>query len=129
MKGRGWVMLADDSTDDAALVQRAFRPIEDLELVHASDGKLALDILLETQLPPRLLILDLKMPMVDGFEVLRRLPPTTRDYPIIVMSSSDEPRDLKRAQDLGCDGYVVKPVDYTEFVAAVRGLLTRHIPA
>jgi two-component system, response regulator len=127
MNPQAWVMHADDDLDDAALVQRALKPFPELELRHVQDGGLAIEMLKAAETPPKLVLLDLKMPRVDGFEVLRILPPEIRTYPIVVMSSSDEPRDRTHAFELGCDDYVVKPVDYAAFLATVRRIVAERL--
>ena len=73
---------------------------------------------------PALILLDLKMPKVDGIEVLRKVKsdPAVRAIPIVVLTSSREEQDLVRSYDLGVNAYVVKPVDFQEFVQAVRVL-------
>ena len=105
---------------------------ERVYVVH--DGVEALDFIFctgdyaarEAANPPKMMLLDLKLPKVDGLEVLRRAKadPRTRSIPVVVFSSSWEDRDLKAAADLGADRYVVKPVDFAQFAGAVRAVLT-----
>ncbi|MFP3590260.1 response regulator, partial [Paraburkholderia sp. SIMBA_055] len=67
-------------------------------------------------------LLDLKMPRVDGFEVLRRLKesPSTSSMPVIVLTTTDDPREIERCYELGCNVYITKPVEYDAFIEAVR---------
>jgi CheY-like chemotaxis protein len=69
-------------------------------------------------------LLDLKMPRVDGFEVLRRLKesPSTAALPVIVLTTTDDPREIERCYELGCNVYITKPVEYDAFIEAVRRL-------
>ena len=70
------------------------------------------------------MLLDLKMPRVDGFEVLRRLKtsPSTAAVPVIVLTTTDDPREIARCYELGCNVYITKPVDYQAFVEAINRL-------
>ena len=83
----------------------------------------------ETVIPPRkaqpiLLLLDIKMPRVDGIEVLRQLKadPETAMIPVIMLTTTDDPREVKRCYELGCSVYITKPVDYQAFVEAINRL-------
>ena len=131
------ILLVDDNPSDAELtlhvLSRHFagRIVDRIKLVQ--DGAEALDFIFCTgayahrdpHAPPKMVLLDLKLPKVDGMEVLRRAKtdPRTRDIPIVVFSSSWEDRDLQQARALGAHSYVVKPVDFAEFVEAVRAAL------
>ncbi len=127
------VLLVEDNPDDIALTMRAFRKhnIEN-RVVVAVDGVEALDYLFgtgahagrDTSQQPQLVLLDLKLPKVDGLDVLRRLraDPRTRYLPVVVLTSSVEKRDLIESYDLGANSYVQKPVDFLEFVAATSQL-------
>lgn len=122
------VLLVEDSPDDAELAIRALRKHNLANnLHHAEDGLEALDFLLDegrTASPPRVILLDLKLPKIDGIEVLRRLraDPRTRHIPVVVLTSSKEDRDLQRAYELGVNSYIVKPVDFTKFADVVGQL-------
>jgi len=128
------ILLVDDNPSDAELTQHVLsRHGFGVGIFHAHDGAEALDFLLATgayagrdpaQLP-KMLLLDLYLPKADGFEVLRRVKdhPRTRAIPVVVLSSSWEARDQKRARELGAHSYVVKPVDFAQFVEAVRTAL------
>ena len=133
-----FVLLVDDNSDDVALMQRVFSRAGVLardEVVVARDGVQALDFLFatgehagrEATLLPKVVFLDLKMPRVDGLEVLRRLraDERTKLVPVVVLTSSDEERDLAQSYRLGANSYIRKPEDSTEFSEAV-GTLGRY---
>ncbi|MBS1545585.1 MAG: response regulator [Bacteroidetes bacterium] len=117
------ILLVEDSMEDAELTIRALRKNNLANnLLHLEDGEEALEFLFNTDsVAPRLILLDLKMPKVDGMEVLRRLKsdPVRRIIPVVVMTSSKEERDIVEAHHLGVNAYVVKPVDFDQFVRAV----------
>lgn len=120
------ILLVEDNPDHAALTLRALKKsniANPVELV--DDGQKALDRLLDTgQILPMLILLDLKLPKVDGLEVLKCLRATerTRRVPVVILTSSDEERDRAAGYDLGCNSYIRKPVDFDEFAKAVREL-------
>jgi two-component system response regulator len=127
------ILLIEDNPDDEALTLRAFRKNNVTnEVVVARDGVEALDYLFGTgaytqrdvTLLPQVVILDLKLPKIDGLEVLRRLraAPQTRLLPVVILTSSNEERDLLQGYGLGANSYVRKPIDFAEFVDAVRQL-------
>jgi two-component system response regulator len=125
------ILLVEDSADDVELTRRAFRksPFEN-PLVVARDGIEALDYLFGTgeyqerdaSKLPQLVLLDLKLPRLDGLQVLERVRsnPKTRLLPVVILTSSTEPRDLIGGYSLGANSYIRKPVDFQEFVEAVR---------
>jgi CheY-like chemotaxis protein len=126
------ILLAEDDEGHAFLVQQN---LADAGLanrvVHVKDGQEALDFihcagahLGRVPNGPLLLLLDINMPRVDGVEVLRRLKgdPTTDELPVIVLTTTDDPREVRRCYELGCSSYVTKPVDYDRFVEAIRRL-------
>ena len=120
------IVLVEDNPADVELTMRALRKANLLNPVHVvSDGAAALDFLLPEGQPassgPRVILLDLKLPKVDGLEVLRRLrqDPRTRTTPVIILTSSREEIDLVRGYELGANSYVVKPVEFDKFVDAV----------
>jgi CheY-like chemotaxis protein len=98
----------------------------------ARDGEEALDFIFgedgssggPSEHCPKVILLDLKLPKVDGLEVLRRLKgdPRTRSIPVIMLTSSGEERDIVKSYDLGVNSYIVKPVDFQQFTEAVRQL-------
>jgi len=133
MPAREAILIADDSDEDAFILERAFRRTGcDLPLRFVKDGQEAMDYLAgegkfgdRTAHPlPRLMILDLKMPKADGFDVLGWLQnqPTLKLLPVTVLSSSDEDRDVDRAYALGANSYVVKPASFGGIVSLVETL-------
>jgi two-component system, response regulator len=127
------ILLVEDNPDDEALTRRAFeRNHITNEIVVARDGVEALDYLFGTgkyagrdaPAPPQVVLLDLKLPKIDGLEVLRRLraDDRTKFLPVVILTSSTEERDLVSGYSLGANSYVRKPVDFTDFAAAARQL-------
>jgi two-component system response regulator len=120
------ILLVEDNPDDAELTIRTLRKNNLANhLLHKEDGQEALDFLFsEENVMPRLILLDLKMPRVDGIEVLRRLKSDERRkvIPVVVLTSSKEERDIIESYKLGVNAYVVKPVDFDQFVKAVTQL-------
>lgn len=127
------ILLVEDNPDDEALTLRALRKHNILnEVVVAHDGVEALDYLFATgawserdprQLP-QVVLLDLKLPRIDGLEVLRRVraDERTRLLPVVILTSSNEEQDRISGYGLGCNSYVRKPVNFDEFVDAVKQL-------
>ena len=131
------ILLVEDSAEDAEMTLRALRKNNLANRVHwMKDGQEALDYLEDAAAQaPKLVMLDLKMPKVDGIEVLRQLKaqPETRAIPIVVMTSSNEERDVLEAYRLGVNSYVVKPVAFEAFLETVSKiglywLLTNRTP-
>jgi two-component system response regulator len=127
------ILLVEDNQDDEELALLAFQKGQLAnEVVVARDGVEALDYLFGTGqyagrdvgALPQLMLLDLKLPKVDGLEVLRRTraDPRTRRLPVVILTSSKEEEDLIKGYELGANSYVRKPVDFTQFVDAVRQL-------
>ena len=119
------ILLVEDNADDEALTLRALKRNNILNrVVVARDGVEALDYLFTSTDLPELVLLDLKLPKLDGLEVLRRLRGSlvTRRLPIVVLTSSREERDLLESYDSGANSFVQKPVDFTEFMDAVKQL-------
>ena len=124
------ILLAEDNANDIELTMTALRDNHVAnEVTVVRDGAEALDYLFKrnayahrTGGNPAVLLLDLKMPKVDGIEVLRQVKgdPQLRTIPVVVLTSSREEQDLVRTYDLGVNAYVVKPVDFLEFVDAVK---------
>jgi two-component system response regulator len=127
------VLLVDDDENDVELTLRAFRKNDvPSDVVVLRDGVEALDYLFgtgpyegrDTTDLPRVIFLDLKMPRLDGLEVLRRsrADARTRLVPVVILTSSTEESDLLRGYGLGANSYVRKPVDFSEFLEAARQL-------
>lgn len=125
------IFLVEDNPDDEALTLRALRQNNIMnEVVVARDGAEALDRLLGTgqhaghRVMASVVLLDLKLPKVDGLEVLRRLRASalTRLIPVVILTSSKEERDLVESYNRGANSYVRKPVDFVEFASAVKQL-------
>jgi len=126
------ILLVEDNPDDVELTMRAFRKSNIInEIVVARDGVEALDYLFssdaQTGRPPTLpqvVLLDLKMPRVDGLHVLERIRahPRTKLLPVVILTSSIEEQDLLNTYSRGANSYIRKPVDFQEFVEAVRQL-------
>ena len=121
------IILIEDNPDDVALTRRAFSKNNILnELTVLADGAAALDYFFGGELPqpPAVVLLDLKLPKVDGLEVLRRLraDERTRLWPVVILTSSREDQDLLSGYSLGANSYVRKPVDFAQFLEATRQL-------
>lgn len=126
------ILLVEDNPDDEALMIRALKKNNIAnEILVARDGVEALDYLFGQidgrQRPlPQLILLDLKLPKIDGLEVLRRLRSEirTKYIPVVVLTTSNEQRDVVESYNLGANSYVQKPVDFLEFMEATRQLGT-----
>ena len=124
------VLLVEDNPDEAELTRLALqRYSPGIVIDHARNGQEAVDYLMRRQDPaahdlplPALVLLDLKMPLLDGFGVLAQVKAhdTLRHTPVVVLTSSSEPSDLRRAYAHGANAYVAKPTDYAEFVTAMK---------
>jgi two-component system response regulator len=122
----GPILLVEDSEDDVELTRRAFRRNNlGNTLVVARDGAEALAYLFEDGgVLPELVLLDLQLPKIDGHEVLRRIraDERTRLLPVVVLTSSNEQRDLVESYTRGANSFIRKPVDFEQFVDAIRQL-------
>jgi two-component system, response regulator len=121
------ILLVEDNADDEQLTLRAMRQSDVPNIIRvARDGAEALEFLFgpNSQRLPDLVLLDLKLPKVSGLEVLDRIrrEEKTRTLPIVVLTSSDEERDIVESYNLGANSYIRKPVDFDEFIDAVRQL-------
>jgi two-component system response regulator len=127
------ILLVEDNPDDELLTLRALRKNNVLnEVVVARDGVEALDYLFgtgeyagrDTGVMPQLILLDLKLPKIDGLEVLKRLraDERTRLLPVVILTSSREQQDMLDGYGLGANSYVLKPVNFEQFVQAIEQL-------
>lgn len=120
------ILLVEDDPDHELLTIRALKKSNIVNEVRvARDGEEALDALFgPAAVRPQLVLLDLKLPKVEGLEVLRRIreDETTRMLPVVVLTSSDEERDVVRSYKLGVNSYIRKPVNFTDFAEATRQL-------
>ena len=127
------ILLVEDNPDDEALTLRALKKSHVMnEVVIARDGVEALDYLFATgayagrdeSVMPHLVLLDLKLPKVDGLEVLRRMraDERTRLLPVVVLTTSNEQRDIIDSYSFGANSYIRKPVDFLQFTEAVQQL-------
>jgi two-component system, response regulator len=120
------IVLVEDNPDDQTLTLRALKKQNVAnEIIVLNDGVEALEFLLDPEKPlPNLVLLDLKLPKLDGLQLLRRLrsEPRTQVLPVVVLTSSDEDRDVIEGYRLGANSYIRKPVDFNQFTEAVRQL-------
>ncbi len=130
---QGTIVIVEDNPDDEALMLRAFKQHKlTNEIVVLRDGVEAIEYLLgtgahagrDTALMPQIILLDLKLPKLNGLDVLKRLraDPRTKIVPIVVLTTSKEEGDMVASYNLGANSYVVKPVDFTKFFESVKQL-------
>ena len=132
MKKEVVIVLAEDDAGHASLIMRNLKRAGICnEILHFRDGQETLDFLLRRRNGPDrvagtsyLLLLDIRMPKVDGVEVLRQIKQDAelRKVPVIMITTTDEPREVDKCHSLGCNNYIAKPVDYDKFVEAIRRL-------
>ncbi len=127
------ILLVEDNKTDAELTIRAFRKANiKNHLIHLENGAVALEFLFGTgkyegrdiSKKPKVIVLDLKMPKVDGLEVLAQIKANvlTKSIPVVVLTSSKEHPDIERSYSLGANSYIVKPVEFDEFTKVVVDL-------
>ena len=127
------ILLVEDNPNDVALTLRAFKKYNIGNRIHVvHDGAEALEFVFGTgayagrsfEPTPRVILLDLKLPKVDGLEVLQRIKsdPRTHVIPVVVLTSSREQRDIVESYQLGVNSYIVKPVDFEQFTESMRQL-------
>jgi two-component system response regulator len=127
------ILLVEDNSSDAEMTIRALKKSKLANsLLHLKDGAQALDYIFcegqyadrEIENQPKVVLLDLKMPKVNGIEVLQRIKSDarTREIPVVVLTSSKEDPDIKRCYEQGVNSYVVKPVEFEDFYRAVSDL-------
>src|ERR1041385_2451762 len=138
MSGRSTILVADDDQNDVFFLRRAFQKSGvSHAVIHVSDGQEAIDYLLgeagyadRARFPvPVLVLLDLKMPKVDGFDVLAwlRTRPELESLPVVVLSSSSREDDIQRARTLGAADYRVKPADFDELMILAQEVANRWL--
>ena len=120
------ILLVEDDPDHELLTIRALKKSNIVnEVTIARDGEEAINYLFgENPIRPQVILLDLKLPKVEGLEVLRRIRESdqTKMLPVVVLTSSDEERDVVRSYSLGVNSYIRKPVNFTDFAEATRQL-------
>jgi two-component system, response regulator len=127
------ILLVEDNQDDMDLALHALRREKLANRIHvARDGEEALDFLFCRgafaerlfEVPPKLVLLDLKLPKIDGMEVLRQVKsdPRTKNIPVVIMTSSKEERDLAEGYNLGANSYIQKPVDFDTFRETIKSV-------
>ena len=125
------ILLVEDDPGHARLIEKNLRRASITnEIVLASDGQAAIDYLFGAgkpagdQHPSLLVLLDLNLPVVDGYQVLRRMKgdERTKHIPVVVLTTTDDTREVSRCYELGCNVYVTKPVEYEQFSEAIRKL-------
>lgn len=127
------ILLVEDNPNDAELTVRGLRKNKIANnILHISDGAEALDFFFATgkyegrnqNLTPKIVILDLKLPKVNGIEILQKLKSDkrTKSIPIVVLTSSKEERDIVESYKYGANSYIVKPVDFDQFIEAIKKL-------
>ena len=126
------ILLVEDDPGHARLIEKNLRRANvSSSITMASDGQQALDYLFSEgqyaggeRASPLLVLLDLNMPVLDGYEVLERMKANerTRHIPVIILTTTDDAREVLRCYELGCSVYVTKPVDYEQFSQAIRNL-------
>jgi two-component system response regulator len=125
------ILLVEDNPNDAELTMRALRKNNLVnEIYVAEDGQEAIDFIFfqgkfssrSIVIPLRMIFLDLKLPKISGLEVLKRIKsdPETKKLPVVIITSSEEDPDIREAYALGANGYVVKPVDFNDFVRVIN---------
>jgi two-component system response regulator len=139
------ILLVEDNVSDAELITRALRKVNLANhLIHVKDGEEALHFIFATgpftgrekRNMPKVILLDIKMPKVNGIEVLRQIKANneTKRVPVVIMTSSKEEQDIIRSYEFGVNSFVVKPVEFNDFAKAVSELglywvLINHPPA
>jgi len=128
------ILLVEDNITDAELTIRELKKHNMANnLIHLKDGEEALDFIFATgkyantreiQYPPKVILLDIQMPKVNGIEVLEKIKtdPKTRSVPVVILTSSKENPDIQKCYDLGANSYIVKPVNFDGFAQAIKNL-------
>jgi CheY-like chemotaxis protein len=120
------ILLVEDDPGHARLIEKNLRRSNIMnKIVTVGDGQRAVDFLFDKDcLWPLLVLLDLNMPVLDGYQVLERIKANerTKRIPVVVLTTTDDAREVSRCYDLGCNVYMTKPVDYQQFSDAIRKL-------
>ncbi|MBA4367068.1 MAG: hypothetical protein C0403_05450 [Desulfobacterium sp.] len=125
------ILLVEDDPGHARLIEKNLRRYVANEIIKLSDGQQAVDFLFcegayaqSVRPSPLVVLLDLNMPVLDGFHVLKRMKENsrTRRIPVIILTSTDDAREVSKCYDLGCNVYITKPVDYEKFCDAIQKL-------
>lgn len=126
------IMITEDDEGHAALIMRNLkRSGISNEMIHFKDGQEVLDFLFDDSEESRmrknkgyLLLLDIRMPKVDGVEVLQKIKndPNLCKLPVIMITTTDDPREVERCHEYGCSNYITKPIDYDKFIDSIRKL-------
>lgn len=131
MKKEVIILIAEDDPGHASLIKKNLKRAGIVNhLIHFTDGQQVLDFLFNPdkkdiiENPSYLLLLDMRMPKVDGAEVLRRIKsdPELKKIPVIIVTTTDDPKEVNECHRLGCSTYVVKPIDYEQFIKAIMQL-------
>ena len=120
------ILLVEDDPGHARLIEKNLhRSNITNKIVHLTNGQQAIDYLFdEKNAAPLLVLLDLNMPVLDGYQVLEhmRANPKTKRIPVVILTTTDDVHEVSRCYDLGCNVYITKPVDYRQFSDAIRKL-------
>jgi CheY-like chemotaxis protein len=122
------ILVADDNAQNRELLEAYMEELEGVTTISAGDGQEALAKVESEQ--PDLILLDIMMPRMSGYEVCKKLKsdPATKDIPIIMVTALHEPGDIERGVEVGTNDFITKPVNRTDLIARVRGLLRlRHV--
>jgi CheY-like chemotaxis protein len=126
------IILAEDNQGHATLIRKNLKRAGIMnDIIHFADGQQTLDYLFKNSKElnresgvPHLLLLDIKMPKVDGFEVLKEVKKDKelRKIPVIMITTTDDPQEVEKCHKMGCSSYITKPIDYDKFVESIRKL-------
>lgn len=124
------ILLVEDDPGHARLIEKNLRRSNIMnEIINVSDGQQAVDFLFGVEgeskkSSPLLILLDLNIPVLDGYQVLKRIKADSRTQkiPVVILTSTDDDREIRKCYELGCNVYVTKPVDYEHFADAIRKL-------